>query len=71
MDASTGTNGWSYTELLLVGYFGQRGKAAALLLMRHTGTDDFSTLILSFLRAVVASQLKAELCSPGCLPALI
>lgn len=39
--------------------------------MRHSSTDDFSTLILSFLRAVVASRLKAELCSPGCLPALI
>lgn len=55
MDMSTGTNSWSYTEILIVGYFGQRGEAAALLLVRHSSTGDFSTLILSFLRAVVAS----------------
>lgn len=59
-DPSTATSSWSCSEIQIVGYLGQRGKAASLPLMRHSDTNDSPTITHSLLRAVVASWLKAD-----------
>lgn len=45
---SIGKNSWSYSEIMIAVYLGQRLKAAFLLLMRLSGTDDFSQWFMVF-----------------------
>lgn len=67
-DPSTGTSSWSCSEIPIVGYLGQRGKAASLPLMRHSDTNDFTTITHRLLRESHGVMIKGRSLSSECLP---